>query len=101
MSTYKVSSALRDVHVLSTKPLVGGGHPGEGSGVKISDIYSVDDTTGKELAHITIPDEYAIECHSNQVGTRRHLEADRAHGEPERRHPDPPPPRCGSGRSWS
>ncbi|MET9364514.1 PQQ-binding-like beta-propeller repeat protein [Streptomyces sp. NPDC006632] len=69
LSTYKVSSAFRDVHVLSAKPLVIGGYPGgDSSGAKVSDIYSVD-ATGKELAHITIPDEkYAIDC-KLEVGT--------------------------------
>uniref|UniRef100_A0AAU2VF34 PQQ-like beta-propeller repeat protein n=1 Tax=Streptomyces sp. NBC_00003 TaxID=2903608 RepID=A0AAU2VF34_9ACTN len=70
VSTYKVSSAFRDIHVLSSKPLVVGGSPGEGSGAKVSDIYSIDEKTGKELAHITIPDEnYAIDCKSKEVGT--------------------------------
>ncbi|WP_189969012.1 outer membrane protein assembly factor BamB family protein [Streptomyces violascens] len=69
LSTYKVPSAFSDVHVLSSKPLVVGGYPGEGSGAKISDIYSIDEKTGKELAHITIPDEkYAIDC-KKEVGT--------------------------------
>ncbi|MFI6055787.1 PQQ-binding-like beta-propeller repeat protein [Streptomyces violascens] len=72
LTTYKVSSAFRYMYVLSTKPLVIGGYPGDGDVAKISDIYSVDDTTGKELAHITIPDEkYAIECKVAQVGTCR------------------------------
>lgn len=69
LSTYKVSSAFRDVHVPSSKPLIVGGSPGEGSGAKVSDIYSIDEKTSKELAHITIPDEkYAIDC-KNEVGT--------------------------------
>ncbi|MFE3185968.1 PQQ-binding-like beta-propeller repeat protein [Streptomyces violascens] len=69
LSTYKVSSAFRDMHVLSSKPLVVGGSPGEGSGAKVSDIYSVDEKTGKELAHIAFPDEkYAIDC-KGEVGT--------------------------------
>ncbi|MFE9121424.1 PQQ-binding-like beta-propeller repeat protein [Streptomyces sp. NPDC007172] len=68
LSTYKVSSAFTDMHVLSSKPLVIGGYPGEGSGAKVSDIYSIDET-GKELAHITVPDEkYAISC-KLEVGT--------------------------------
>ncbi|MEU9097956.1 PQQ-binding-like beta-propeller repeat protein [Streptomyces sp. NPDC048361] len=69
LSTYKVSSAFTDMHVLSSKPLVVGGYPGDSSGAKVSDIYSVDEKTGKELAHITIPDEkYAIDC-KLEVGT--------------------------------
>ncbi|SNX61791.1 outer membrane protein assembly factor BamB [Streptomyces sp. TLI_55] len=64
ISEYKMSQGIEYASIVSTEPLVVAAEVGEDTGASgISDVFSIDNKTGKLRTHISLPgDEYAAKC---------------------------------------
>ncbi|MDT7839443.1 outer membrane protein assembly factor BamB family protein [Streptomyces justiciae] len=64
ISEYKMSQGIEYASIVSTEPLVVAAEVGEDTGASgISDVFSIDNKTGKLRTRISLPgDEYAAKC---------------------------------------
>jgi len=70
LSEYKLATGIEYASIVSTDPLVVGADVGDsaGDGSSLSDLFSIDGTTGALRARISVPgDEYGAECEISQV----------------------------------
>jgi hypothetical protein len=66
--TYKLPDGIDNAKVISTKPVVFGVDSGDITASGVTDVFSLDDATGKLRAKITLEDgKYAHDCGVNKI----------------------------------
>ncbi|WP_030193838.1 PQQ-binding-like beta-propeller repeat protein [Streptomyces sp. NRRL S-87] len=76
LSTYRMSPGIEWASIVSSRPLVVAADVGDtaSDGSGISDLFSIDEKTGKLLQRIPLPsDHYAAKCEATQVESCQHI----------------------------